>query len=284
MLSHLASLRPGTGNAGMTDSAEGAWRRRGELSDLLLSCRSRLLRADIEGHERSLRQQDVADLIGISVRYYASFERGEIDNPSVHLVESIASALRMSNAERSALHVLALGHDPPMPARLTGFPAAPPVVPLPLRDLVRRLDPTPAAITDEMWTILVRNAAMTYWVGEYFDRVPPDQQNLILYLFSPEAGHIVSDVQAARRAALAGLRYQYARNVSSPRFAALVERLLATGPEARELWKRHELEIPRKLYRQPVHSRRGRTAEVSVVFTALSARLSLLVAMLPQGT
>jgi transcriptional regulator with XRE-family HTH domain len=157
----------------MVDSAEAAWRRRGELSDLLLSCRSRLLRADGEEHERSLRQQDVADIIGISARYYASFERGEIDNPSVQIVESIASAFRMSIAERSALHVLAVGHDPPMPARLTGLPAAPPVVPLPLRDLVRRLDPTPAAITDEMWTILVRNAAMTYWVGEYFDRVPP---------------------------------------------------------------------------------------------------------------
>jgi hypothetical protein len=256
----------------MADSAEAAWRRRGELSDLLLSCRSRLLRADGEGHERSLRQQDVADLVG------------EIDNPSVQLVESIASALRMSVAERSALHVLAVGHDPPMPAPLTGLPAAPPEVPLPLRDLVRRLDPTPAAITDEMWTILVRNAAMTYWLGGYFDRVPPDQQNLILYLFSPEAGDIVSDLQEARRAALAGLRYQFARNVGSPRFAALVERLLATGPEARELWKRHEVEIPRKLYRQRVHDQGGLTAEVSVVFTALSARLSLLVAMLPQGT
>jgi hypothetical protein len=125
---------------------------------------------------------------------------------------------------------------------------------------------------------------MTSWVGEYFDRVPPDQQNLILYLFSPEAGHIVSDLQTARRAALAGLRYQFARNVASPRFAALVERLLATGPEARELWKRHEVEIPRKLYCQRVHSPGGLTAEVSVVFTALSSRLSLLVAMLPHGT
>ena len=115
MSSHHAGAPGGqparTGDAGLVDSAEAAWRRRGELSDLLLSCRSRLLRADGEGHERGLRQQDVADLIGISVRYYASFERGEIDNPSVHLVESIASALRMSIAERSALHVLAVGHD-----------------------------------------------------------------------------------------------------------------------------------------------------------------------------
>lgn len=260
-----------------------AWRRRSELSDLLLSCRSRLVRPDAEGHERSLRQQDVADLIGISVRYYASFERGEIDNPSVHLVESVAAALRMSDAQRSALHVLALSHDPPMPARQAGYPGSPPVVPLPLRELVRRLDPTPAAITDEMWTILVRNAAMTHWVGEVLDRVPPDQQNLILYLFTPEAGKVLADVDGDRRAAVAGLRYQYARNVGSPRFAVLVDRLLATGPEARRLWKRHDLDIPRKLYRLRIRQGADRIAEVSVVFTALSARLSLLVAMLPEG-
>ena len=84
------------------DPPDAAWRRRSELSDLLLSCRSRLVRHDAQGHERSLRQQDVADLIGISARYYASFERGEIDKPGVHLVESVAAALRMSDAQRSA--------------------------------------------------------------------------------------------------------------------------------------------------------------------------------------
>jgi transcriptional regulator with XRE-family HTH domain len=265
------------------DSPEAAWRRRSELSDLLLSCRSRLVRPDPEGQERGLRQQDVADLVGISVRYYASLERGEIDNPSVHLVESVATALRMSDAQRSALHVLALSHDPPMPARQPGLPGSPPPVPFALRELVRRLDPTPAAITDEMWTILARNAAMTHWVGEYFDRVPPDQQNLILYLFSPEAGQILADLEDDRQAAVAGLRYQYARNVASPRFAVLVDRLLATGPQARDLWKRHDLEIPCKLYRLRIREGAGRMAEVSVVFTALSARLSLLVAMLPEG-
>jgi DNA-binding XRE family transcriptional regulator len=265
------------------DAPEAAWRRRSELSDLLLSCRSRLVRRDPEGHERGLRQQDVADLIGISARYYASFERGEIDKPGVHLVESVAAALRMSDAQRSALHVLALSQDPPMPARQAGPPGSPPAIPPALRELVRRLDPTPAAITDEMWTILARNAAMTHWVGEYFDRVPPDQQNLILYLFTPEAGQVLADVDGDRQAAVAGLRYQYARNVTSPRFAALVDRLLATGPQARDLWKRHELEIPRKLYRLRIRAGDGRAADVSVVFTALSARLSLLVAMLPEG-
>lgn len=265
------------------ESPEAVWRRRSELSDLVLSCRARLARSDAEGHDRGLRQQDVADLVGISVRYYASFERGEIDNPSVQLVESVATALRMTDAQRSALHVLALSHDPPMPARQAGHPGSPPGVPPALRELVRRLDPTPAAITDEMWTILVRNAAMTHWVGEYFDRVPPDQQNLILYLFSPEAREVLADVDGDRQAAVAGLRYQYARNVASPRFAVLVDRLLATGPEARDMWKRHEVEIPRKLYRLRIRASAGRAVELSVVFTALSARLSLLVAMLPES-
>ena len=267
----------------MAESAEAAWRRRNELSDLLLSCRSRMVRRDTAGHERNLRQQDVADLVGISARYYASFERGEIGKPGVRLVESVAAALRMNDAQRSALHVLALGHDPPMPARPAGFPAQPPVVPLALRELVRRLDPTPAAITDEMWTVLARNAAMTRWVGEYFDQVPPDQQNLILYLFSPQARELLADVDGDRQAAVAGLRYQYARNIASPRFADLVDRLLATGPEARDLWKRHDLDIPRKLYHFRIQAGPGPAAEVSVVFTALSARLSLLVAMLPEG-
>lgn len=265
------------------DAPDAVWRRRRELSDLLLSCRSRLARQDPEGHERGLRQQDVADLIGISARYYASFERGEIDKPGVHLVESVAAALRMSDAQRSALHVLALSQDPPMPARQAGPPGSPPAIPPVLRELVRRLDPTPAAITDEMWTILARNAAMTHWVGEYLDQAPPDQQNLILYLFSPEAGQMLADVDGDRRAAVAGLRYQYARNVASPRFAALVDRLLATGPQARDLWKRHELEIPQKLYCLRIRAGGGPAVEVSVVFTALSARLSLLVAMLPEG-
>jgi transcriptional regulator with XRE-family HTH domain len=266
----------------MADFADAKWRRRRELGSLLLSCRSRMLRGNANGREGGLRQQDVADLVGISVRYYASFERGETDNPSVHLVESIASALRMDHAQRSALHVLALGHDPPMPAPPTGFPGTPPQVPPVLRELVRRLDPTPAAITDEMWTILARNPTMTSWIGEYCDRVPPDQQNLILYLFSPQAGRLLADVDADRQAAVAGLRYQYARNIASPRFAALVARFLATGPEARKLWERHDIEIPRRLYHLRIRGGNGRGAEVSVVFTALSARLSLLVLMPPE--
>ena len=50
---------------------------------------------------------------------YAALERGAVENPSLDLIENVASGLRMTPAERSALHVLSRGQDPPMP------PAAP---------------------------------------------------------------------------------------------------------------------------------------------------------------
>ena len=68
---------------------------------------------------KRLRQDDAAILSGLSTRRYAALERGAVENPSLDLIENVASGLRMTPAERSALHVLSRGQDPPMP------PAAP---------------------------------------------------------------------------------------------------------------------------------------------------------------
>ncbi len=251
------------------DAAE--WRRRRELGALLLACRSRMARADSGGRGRGLRQRDVAVLAGISPRYYAAFERGEAASPSDQLVESVAEALRMDGAERSAVHILALGHDPPMPMPLVDPPQAPPPVPAELRDLVRRLGATPGAVIDEMWTILAANDAMSRHLG-------PGEQNLILYLFSRRAENLLYDVHSIRQAAVRALRYQYIRHIASHRFAALIDRLLDTGPEARLIWDRGEITIPPKMTSVRVRSGDCWT-DVSVVIMALNHRLSLLVAM-----
>ena len=177
------------------------------------------------------------------MRRYAAFERGEIASPLPEMVESVASALRMTMAERSALHILATGHDPPLPPVPPGDGARPEVSPVFL-ELLARQDPNPAIITDETWTIIARNEAVSAWAGGWLDQLPHGQQNLVLYLFSDACEALLPDVHAARRAAIAGSRYQYARNVTSDRFAALIARLHATGPEARELWNRHEIAIP----------------------------------------
>lgn len=266
-------------NSGMALPDEADWRRRGELKSLLTSCRSRLGRHGPAGG-RGLRQEDAAILTGLSVRSYAALERGAA-NPSVGLVESVAAGLRMTPAERSALHVLATRQDPPMSATPSGgeWPQISPG----LRDLIAGLDPLPAAITDEMWTVMARNQALTALTGGWFDQVPRDQQNLVLFLFSPAGDRLLPEVRAHRRAAVAGLRYQYARNIASNRFAALIGALLETGPEARSLWERHEIDMPQRQCTTRVRYPGRGQIEARTLMTLLSARTWLMLAQMPWG-
>ena len=70
----------------------------------------------------------------------------------------------------------------------------------------------------------------------------------------------MTDIRAVRRAAIGWLRYQYARNLSSPGFTGTVERLLQGSPAAAELWSRHELAFAPHLY--PVSIRRPGTGGI----------------------
>lgn len=54
------------------------------------------------------------------------------------------------------------------------------------------------------------------------------------------------DVHALWRLSVAGLRYQYVRDLGSARFAAVEHQLLDTGPEARELWDGYTSAFPRR--------------------------------------
>jgi transcriptional regulator with XRE-family HTH domain len=85
----------------------------------------RLGRPTVPGGRRGgLRQEDVATLAGLSLRRYAAFERGEF-TPPPGVVDQVAAALQMSDAERSALHVLAAGQDPPRPVTRPALDPAP---------------------------------------------------------------------------------------------------------------------------------------------------------------
>ena len=91
---------------------------------------------------------------------------------------------------------------------------------------------------------MIRNKTLTAWTDGWFDRVPPRKQNLVLFLCTPAAERLLPDIHAYRRAIVAGLRYQYVRHIGSERFGAVITTLLETGPEARDLWGRHEIVLP----------------------------------------
>ncbi len=260
----------------MTVPDEADWRRSDELQALLRMCRARSTPHD--PGTGSIRQQDAAALAGLSVRSYAALERGTAAHPSVAMIESVAGALNMTAAVRSALHVLARGQDPPMPAVPPGddWAQAGPQ----LRSAIARFS-DPAAIVDETCNVLAGNTALAQWTGGWSEQAPAGERNIILLLFRPQWEPLLPDIHDLREVAVAGLRYQYVRNLGSDRFTGLVGRLLETGREARDLWDRYVIGFPRRRYAFRVRDPRGGIAEASYLTGQFTPRIAMMLILLP---
>jgi transcriptional regulator with XRE-family HTH domain len=91
---------------------------RSEIRDFLTSRRGRISPEDVGlqtyGHRRvpGLRREEVATLAGISVDYYNRMERGNLSGASESVLDAIARALRLDEAERAHLFDLARAAGP----------------------------------------------------------------------------------------------------------------------------------------------------------------------------
>src|SRR3954470_13537259 len=88
--------------------------RRAELSEFLRTRRARLKPEDVGlpdfgRHRRvpGLRREELAQLAGVSVAYYTRLEQGNGRNVSAEVLDAIARALRLSDAEHAHLTHLA---------------------------------------------------------------------------------------------------------------------------------------------------------------------------------
>jgi len=85
-----------------------------EVRDFLSSRRARLT-PDLAGlpawggnrRVKGLRREEVAMLAGVSVEYYVRLERGNLGGVSESVLDALANALQLDEAERSHLHDLA---------------------------------------------------------------------------------------------------------------------------------------------------------------------------------
>jgi transcriptional regulator with XRE-family HTH domain len=88
--------------------------RRFELRNFLMASRARLQPGDVglpSGRRRvsGLRREEVAELAGVSSRWYALFESGSSDRRfSAEFVDRLADALRLDEGARATLFRLAL--------------------------------------------------------------------------------------------------------------------------------------------------------------------------------
>lgn len=97
--------------------------QRNEVGEFLRSRRNRVTpeQAGIIGGGRrrvpGLRREEVAALANISVDYYAKMERGDLRGVAPEILEAVAQALRLDEAEIDHLHDLARSADPRPPRR-----------------------------------------------------------------------------------------------------------------------------------------------------------------------
>src|SRR4029077_19941809 len=151
---------------------------RSELADLLRSRRDRLTPADVglpAGTRRptaGLRREEVAQLAGVSATYYTFLEQGRDIRPSRQVVTALASALRLSSAERAYLFQLAgitvAAEDQAQAETVSPVVSA----------LVGRLDPFPAYLKGRRWDVLAANRTARALFTDWSAREPGDRNQI----------------------------------------------------------------------------------------------------------
>ncbi|UGT64077.1 helix-turn-helix domain-containing protein [Nocardia asteroides] len=135
------------------------------FAEFLVARRAELRPADVglpgAGRRRTpgLRREEVAVRAGVSVDYLARLEQGRDMNPSIAVVDALADALLLDDAQRRHIGLLALtaGRE----ERCPGAGTAARVVPESVEAIVRALDPTPAFVLGRGLTVRTGNRAWT---------------------------------------------------------------------------------------------------------------------------
>jgi transcriptional regulator with XRE-family HTH domain len=199
-----------------------------------------------------LRREDVAQLAGISVDYYARLEQQRGAHPSEQVIAALARALRLTEDECDYLHRLA-GYQ-----TRTRAAAAAHLRPGLLLILDRLVD-APAQVISDSGQLLARNALAEALFGG--PAVTGRAGNLIWNLFTnPESRAKTTPEQLPRLLAVhaANLRAVHARRPDDQEVNALIRDLRAESAEFRELWERHDVGVLRATSKIFLHPEVGR--------------------------
>jgi transcriptional regulator with XRE-family HTH domain len=217
--------------------------RRAELSEFLRTRRARLKPEDVGlpdfgRHRRvpGLRREELAQLAGVSVAYYTRLEQGNGRNVSAEVLDAIARALRLSDAEHAHLTHLAKPkqHKKKQQARPQQVRGA-------LRQLLDTLDGTPAYITGRRADVLVWNRMAAAVFGDWAE-LPPQERNWARLVFlRPEYRELFVDWEQKASDIVSFLRMDAGCHPDDPRLSALVGELSVKSEEFRRLWATHDV-------------------------------------------
>ncbi|NNC11390.1 helix-turn-helix domain-containing protein [Planctomonas sp. JC2975] len=183
-----------------------------------------------------LRREELAGLAGISVDYLTRLEQGRASAPSLQVVEALARALRLSDAERDVLFQLA-GLAAPGPG-LVPTRIAPSV-----QRLLDRLDHTPVIVQDAAFNFVTANGPYDALMGDTSAWTGNERNGVWRNLVGPgtRAVHTPEGRDAFERGMVAELRLTASRYPADPGLKKLIGELAAASARFRELWETAEI-------------------------------------------
>jgi transcriptional regulator with XRE-family HTH domain len=220
---------------------------RPEVREFLMTRRAKLSPEDAglpaigSGHRRvaGLRRSEVAALADVSVEYYSRIERGNLTGVSDAVLDSIARALQLDDAEREHLFDLArvaTGAAVPVRRRKPKTWTA-------RESLIRALDVItngPAFVRNGRMDILATNALGRAFYDQVFDG--PGRGNLARFCFLDDrAKEFYPDWEAAADVTVSILRTEAGRDPGDKQLHDLIGELSTRGDAFRTRWGAHNV-------------------------------------------
>jgi len=240
--------------AGRTVGAyRGGMDQRDEAREFLASRRARLSPTDVGlppsiGRRRvpGLRRDEVAALAGLSSEYYAHLERGNLAGASDAVLDAVARALRLDDAEQ--LHLRNLAHAAKTPTRRRRAPAAPPPVHASLQRILDALTTVPAYLRDSRIDMVAANALARELHAPVFAfaRATGTAPNTARFAFLDPAGqHFYPDWEQVTRDVVAALHAAAGHNPYNKPLTDLIGELSTRSDTFRALWANHNVGLHR---------------------------------------
>ncbi|MEU8088873.1 helix-turn-helix transcriptional regulator [Micromonospora sp. NPDC049101] len=222
---------------------------RGQLGDFLQARRSQLRPEDAGvvtyGDRRrvqGLRREELALLAGVSASYYSRLEQGQAVNASPEVLEALARALQLDEAERRHLKELAAGTRRRPSVRRPPPERVSPAV----RQLVATLGDVPVVVLGRRADVLAWNVGgHALFAGHLADTLPersgqgPNMARLVF--LDSHTRDLYVDWPAKARAVVATLRMVSGQHPNDPSLAALVGELTVRSPEFGAMWADHRV-------------------------------------------
>ncbi|MER8070362.1 helix-turn-helix transcriptional regulator [Streptomyces sp. NPDC094034] len=221
-----------------------------ELRDFLRASRARLRPEDVglapprySDPARSrrvpgLRREEVAQLAGVSVDYYARLEQGRTRQVSEAVLSAVADTLRMNVTEREYFFSL-VARQTRSTARTTERPTEQRVRPVIHRMLAQF--GSPAQVLGRGLTVLAANQLAR---AVFFDpaEFPVKDRNLAKWLFlHPRAKELHLDWRQHALDYAAVLRADVGSHPEDPALNELIGELAVKSAEFREIWSAHQV-------------------------------------------